>query len=47
MSSTEFLLGVEELEGVMVVVESEIVVKKVMPLELQGLDYGIKLPFIV
>ena len=47
MSSVEFLLGVEEPEGIVVAVEGEFVMKKVMPLVPQGLDDDVKLPIII
>ena len=47
MSSTELLLGMEEPEGIVVAVEREVVVKKVMSPESERLDYGVELPIIV
>ena len=47
MSGVEFPLGVEELEGIVVAVEGEFVVKKIVSPVPQGLDDGIKLPMIV
>ena len=47
MSGVEFLLGVEELEGIVIAVEGEFIMKKVMPPVPQGLDDGVKLPVIV
>ena len=46
MSGVEFPLGVEETEGIVVAVEGEFVMKKVMPPVPQGLDDGVKLLII-
>ena len=47
MPGTEFLLGMEELEGFMVTVEGEVVVEKVVSPEFKGLDHGIEFLVIV
>ena len=47
MSGVEFPLGVEESEGIVITVEGEFVMKKVMSSVPQGLDDGVKLSVIV
>ena len=47
MSGVEFLLGVEELEGIVIAIEGEFVMEKVMPPVPPGLDDGVKLQIIV
>ena len=47
MSGVEFPLGVEEPEGIVITVEGEFVMKKLMSPIPQGLDDGVKLLVIV
>ena len=47
MSRAQFLLQMQESEGVVVAVESEHPMEKVMSPKLEGLDDGIQLPVVV